>query len=498
MNTFDGFNLTGANIARYIPILGNAASIISAYRKRAEAVEIGRVPLFLLDGELPAKTLIRAVAQLNSTKYITIYRPFDTKIKKKFEDLYQRVRSAGFLKKNGTAADWVLENKHRFEANTNGLGAEFLRPIQIYIDYEKAQEDYISAAGIFPIDATTGKTITSDLNEYLYERAKSMFPLGVESILETNVKQSSIPKTQFFMDGLKDVQAPKGVRKDSKVGWQMSLFDLGGASVDDSIFELRGYLRRRIEKEGAVTLPEILCHCAEIGLYKGNVTLYAIGATLRAFDNENTVFYDGVGYWRFADVKDISSWILRVYDVMQPRLIKGKLKTLQRKESQSAIFYDNTSLKDRLRGVFELKPTSDKPEHDTLGMVIVQMGQWVIENLRYPIAFTDLNLHRIYRENNLYGDKMQAYDNYFTPERCGQIKEQLPYADSIARQAIEAEVGFDPNTTTHPLSNLGKGHYAPILWSAEEYIEEIRKEQPPWMKERISVVSASRQSKTLA
>jgi len=61
MNTFDDFKLTGANAARFVPIHGNAAGIVGAYRKvmgmkiRSREkfvgkIELGMVPLFLLDG----------------------------------------------------------------------------------------------------------------------------------------------------------------------------------------------------------------------------------------------------------------------------------------------------------------------------------------------------------------------------------------------------------------------------------------------------------------
>ena len=92
MNSFDDFKLTGANITRYFPIWGNSSKIIGVYRKtmgfkvKARAkkyreMELGLIPLFLLDGELSEKKLKRAAEILNLKAYVAIYRPFDIKIK---------------------------------------------------------------------------------------------------------------------------------------------------------------------------------------------------------------------------------------------------------------------------------------------------------------------------------------------------------------------------------------------------------------------------------
>lgn len=172
-------------------------------------------------------------------------------------------------------------------------------------------------------------------------------------------------------------------------------------------------------------------------------------------------------------------------------MVRGSLTVVKRKTFHAALFFDDTALKDRLRGIFAIQPPMDRPEFNTLGFAVVEMGKWVVENLNYPIAFTEEMLHRLYVEQDLYGDKMREYDAYFTTERCAWIRTRLLYADRIARKAIQEAVGFDPDTTLHPLSNLGKGHYAPILWSAEDYLEEIRKETPPWMKKSISAASVT-------
>jgi len=43
-------------------------------------------------------------------------------------------------------------------------------------------------------------------------------------------------------------------------------------------------------------------------------------------------------------------------------------------------------------------------------------------------------------------------------------------------------VGFDPEYTDHGMSwhQKGQGHYAPVLYSAEQYLEEMIKEKPRW------------------
>ncbi len=470
MNTFDGFTLTGANITRYVPIIGDATKIIGAYRKHvksAGAVGIGKIPLFLLDGELADKTLNRAIERLEITNYIALYRPFDIKIKKRYKELDKKMRSWGFIKKDGTVADWVMEDARKFKEKVDGW--EGIKPIQDYIDFENTKDEYETMVKVPIVDAVNHEIITEDVNQYLFERAKSMFPIGIESILIDNKRQSASPKTRFFMDGFLGLPVPKGVHKDNKTNRKMALFNIKRTGVDDPITELQRFFRQQIEQQGIVTLPEIIHHCARIGLYRdNNITLYVLGAAFKEFDKEDAVFYDGVTYWKFAETRDISSWILRAYQVIQPRLVRGELVILNRAIFRAAIFYDNTTLKDRLRGIFGIE-TPDRPEYNTLGGVIVKIGQWVVENLQYPIAFLDEMLYHLYCERSLFGEKMQLYNDYFTPERCKQIKGQLPHADDIAQDAIRAALGFVPEY------NLPKGHYAPILWSAEDYLEIMGK-----------------------
>jgi hypothetical protein len=463
--------------------------MISAYRKaigaktiakvkRYGTIEPGLTPLFLLDGNLPANTLDKAVKTLQLPAYVAIYRPFDVSIKRRFEDVYKKARCCGFLKKDDSVAEWVMEHKVKIERIREEHGIDYgMAAIQGYLDYEKARKDYTAVIGTRSIDASVGEAIAGDLNDYLFNRAKSMYPIGIENVLESNLKQSAIPKYGFFMDGLENRHPPKGVRvrPDSK---QITLFTFGCVSITDTIDELRLYFRQRIEQDGAVNLRETIEHCAEIGLYKGNITLYAIGAAFQDFVRDDAVFYDGVCYFRYAEVLDIAPQILAQYDSNARRLKKGTL------------FFDGTGLKERLESIFGI----DSPQRrdvDTFGMAIVQAGRWVVEHLRYPIAFVDNMLYRLFRDDCLYGVKLQEYAEYFTAERCEYIRTRIPYADDIARQAIQDAVGFDPDKQEHAMSNLPKGHYAPVLYSAEDYIEEIRKEPPPWAQKRINAASAN-------
>ncbi len=88
MTSFDKFELTGANIARYLPIYGNASKMIGAYRKFAEPhkkyestpLGVGQVPLFLLDGELTASMLDKAKKTLKMSASVVLYRPYDVKL----------------------------------------------------------------------------------------------------------------------------------------------------------------------------------------------------------------------------------------------------------------------------------------------------------------------------------------------------------------------------------------------------------------------------------
>jgi hypothetical protein len=468
MNSFDDFRLSGANITRYVPIWGDSTGIIGAYKKTLGVkvrnriktygkIELGLMPLFLLDGELSAKTLKKAVERLQLTAYMAIYRPYDVKLKKRFEDEYKRCRQGGIVKKDGTVSEWAVEDKRKKDMHPDEWTGKAAQP---YFDYEKAREEYNAVIKTLPVDAETGKEITGDINEYLYERAREIYPLGVESILEANARQSAIPKNQFFMDGMENAPAPKGVRKYGQGNGQMTLFDSDKPYIDDVITELCGFFKKNIVKNGTVRLLEIIEHCADIGFYKGNITLYAIGAAFREFHQENAVFYDGVAYWRYIEVKDISSWIMQAYG---PRA------------RDSAMFIDETGLKERLEYIFDMKPTKDK-RLDTFGMAVVMAGKWITENLRYPIAFIDDTLRRLFRDTGLHGEKLREYDAYFNVERCEYLKTRIKNADAISRQIIKESVGFDPDITEHGMSGLPKGHYAPVYYSTKEYIEAMQRE----------------------
>lgn len=472
MNTFDNFRLCGANINRYVPILSDASKMVGAYRKLAEVVETGKVPLFLLDGVITQENLAKAIEKAGLTAFVAICRTCDNKAKKELENLYKMMRSRGLLNKDGMACEWLSREVRKCDTLTGETKQALAETIADYLIFEKAQDKYVKEAATIPIDATTGNRIDGDLNEYLFDVAKEMFPFGIESILEDNTKQSEIANTRFFMDGIQRKPPPKGVRCND---WeQMSFFDTRGTDVNDSIAKLREFVNRQVKETGAVTVVEMLQRCADMGLYISNTTLYALGSALRDMDKQDAVFYDGIVCRRFSKVKDVGSLVLKVHKEMQPRMIKGKLTVPRRSVHSSCFFIDNSTLKDRLRWIFGLSPPGGRPELDTLGVAVSQMGQWVVDNLRYPIAFLDEKLNQIYRENKLCGKAIQPFDTHFNQERCEWIREQLPHADEMARRAIEKVVGFDPDLQKHPLSTLPRGHYAPIMWSAEEYLEEIK------------------------
>jgi len=355
----------------------------------------------------------------------------------------------------------------RYE-NCNTITKEFLESmLRPFFDYENARVEYAATVEIEPVDATTGVEIYGDLNDFLFEWAANAFPFGVESLLEANIKQSAIPKHQFFMHGMESLPVPKGIRQS---GRQMTLFDMDKPIIQDTINKLQGLIKHSISHVGAVRLSEIIELCAEIGLYKGNITLYVIGSALRDFDIDNAVFYDGVCYWNFAEVRDISSWFLQAYELY----VTGR----SRKSKKAALFFDSTGLKERLESIFDLDAAPESAQEkrsdlDTLGMAVVMAGKWVVENLCYPIDFLDSTLYQLLRDDGLYGEKLKQYDAYFTSERCSWLKSRMTHADAIARQKIMDAVGFDPDKTRHGMSNLPKGHYAPVLFSADSYIEAM-------------------------
>jgi hypothetical protein len=178
------------------------------------------------------------------------------------------------------------------------------------------------------------------------------------------------------------------------------------------------------------------------------------------------VFYDGIAYWRYREIRDISSWIQRAYVEIRMRRKPGR--------QEAALFVDNTTLKQRLERIFGLKQSGNK-NLDTLGMAVYQSNRWIVDNLRYPIAFLDGTLFGMLNDDALYGEKLCQYDAYFTEERCEWLRAQLPQADALARQAIMEAVGYDPDTTEHAFSRLPKGHYAPAFYSADFYLSEMQR-----------------------
>ncbi len=58
--------------------------------------------------------------------------------------------------------------------------------------------------------------------------------------------------------------------------------------------------------------------------------------------------------WRYSETPDISSWFLRVYFALEPRVKNGKLtNNMHRREPMFMLSVDGTSLKQRLERVFE-------------------------------------------------------------------------------------------------------------------------------------------------
>jgi len=452
MNSFDNFILSGANKARYIPIIGNARAIIGIYRKSTQFVVPGQTPLFLLDGNLSDRLLARAVDRLKLTKYVIIHRPFiDLERQKQIAAYRSKFNSCGWLGKDGVVTEYLAKNVERYRTTNCDLTRDTLGDyLRGYFEYEQILAEYNADIAIPPIDKATGEDIVADLNEYLFGKAKSIFPLGVESLMESNIKQSAIPKPRFFMDGMNNDPAPKGICRQR---------------IGNTVADVLGFSKNRMEQDGAAILSEIITYCADIGLYKGNVTLYVIGAVFREFVQNSTVLYDGANYFCYAEVKEISSKFLQIWDVMQTN-------KQRRTDFQAAIFFDNTGLKERLRWIFGINETHDK-QFDTLGIVRGQIIAWIVDNLRYPIAFLDDILYRLLWANPLYGEKLQEFSAYFTHEHCVWLKECIHRADAMARQKIEELVGFDLNETPHGMSNLSKGHYAPALYSAERYIEAM-------------------------
>jgi hypothetical protein len=365
-------------------------------------------------------------------------------------------------------SEFVLKYKHRAETTDDEFVKEQLTGvIQPYLDYEKAKSAYEAAIDIPPVDADTGEPIKGDLNEYLFEKAKTMFPLGIESILADNVKLQVMTKHRFFLDGTENAPAPNEIRQTGQDSRQITLFDSGKPYIGDVIQAIIDFFSRRIEETGAVKLTEIIRYCADIGLYKNNITLYVLGAAFRFFNRETAVFHDGVCYFRYIDFKDMSAHIMRIFDFYYSVKIRSS--------SEALLFFDNTMLKERIKSIFPIEDSGDG-QFDTLGMVLLMSGKWIVENLRYPVEFTDRTLYELFNEPNLYGGKLRQYSEYFTEARCKELKSEIICADGTARKKITEAVGFDPDTTKHRMSGLPKGHYTPLLYSTENYIKEMMKE----------------------
>jgi len=266
---------------------------------------------------LSIKLLVRAKEKLKFNAFVALYRPFDVKLKNRYETKFRQLRSSGYIKKDGSYADWVLEYLHRYEATHDTfLKEQMVGILNYYFNYEKVKKEYFESIEKFPVDAVTGEEITGNLNDYLFNRAKAIFPIGIESVLTSNTKQSAIPKHRFFVDGLENKFAPDGVRRFMFEARQLSFCGTFDADIDDVISDLYSFMDGQIMQNGAVKLADILKHCADIGLYKSNITLYALGAACRKLNNK-TIFFDGVANWQYAETQDISSWFLRVYDIMQ-------------------------------------------------------------------------------------------------------------------------------------------------------------------------------------
>jgi hypothetical protein len=456
--------------------------------KVAGTIEPGKIPLFLLDGDVSTHTLDKAAQKLQLTAFLAICRPFDIGLRKRFEATWKLARGSCEINPDGSTPTWVHEHREQIIAIREEHGVDHgMKAIQGYLDYCEARDAYeaaLSASTI--IDATTGDNVVADLNEYLFERAKILFPLGIESIIETNVKQPGIPKAKFFDDGMSDAPPPK---------------HLNPQKLSAVVETLKEYFAQRIEQNGKLQLTDIVSYCGKLGLYKSNITLYILGAACRYFLRNDAIFYDGIYGFRIADeveawsrgrihrtpkllTKDVSiaSYLLALYD-RNPRRV-----------AESALCFDQTGLNERLASIFDVDPP-DRRELNTLTGTRLSITHWVIDRLRYPIAFTDAMLHRLLYDDCLYGAKLREYDEYFTPERCAYIKKRLRRADNIARRAIQKVVGFDPDTREHAMSNLPKGHYMPALYSAEDYIHALRKEGGIW--ERINAKSASAKLQTI-
>lgn len=369
MNTFDGFSLSGANITRYLPIYGNANGIVGAYRKYAEPhkkyepspLEPGQTPLLLLDGELSEETLRHAVERIGLTTFVALYRAYDIKLKKRYEEALKRIRGIGYLRKNGEMADWIKGDIHRLKSTDDDVVRDALTDLlQPVFDFEKTRDEYHSAIIGPPIDASTGQEIPGDLNEYLFRRASAMYPLGVESVLTANLKQSAIPKTRYFLEGMEDAPASAGVRQIGDFGVQTNLFDAACTTIDDTVETLSRLFMDSIENRGAISLADIIAYCSEIGLYMGNVAYYAIGAACRGLLQESTVFYDGVACWKFAEVRDIGSWIRQTYETYRKRRTSGA--------REAVLFFDDTALRQRVGSIF----VSD---HNTITLRITKVHE---------------------------------------------------------------------------------------------------------------------------
>ena len=413
-STFHEFKLNGANINRYFIVYVDSKAIVAAFRKQAldEKIRagkkqtnylygIGQVPLLLIDGNPSPETVQNAMATFGVSWWVALCRNIDIKLKKDLKLLHKRMISGGYIYKSDKPYEWVAHYASRYEAEENEeIKAEIYPLIEDYLQYEAAKQAWHDNSLLPVHDVATGGQV-GDINEYIYRLAQERYPVGIENITQKNVKLNTIIKHKWFLSDT----PPPNAKNAAGQPQQLDLFNWGKShvSVEDTISRLAEFIKPKLGD--GVHVVDMMKYLAEIGIYESDIALYVMGRALAQTTCGHTVMFDGVADFRHQAQPDISGEIVDLYK-----------KRFMTRRSDKVFFNDKTNLKEKISCLFNIvKQEESRPEFDTLGFALLKAKMWVIDNLKYPIAFLDGMIHEMFMSDRLYGEELKRVRFIFQP-----------------------------------------------------------------------------------